>query len=74
MENVGLRIDLDNIEIEEIEVFLQEGSRGMPEFAASCSTICNWWCCIPSCGCGAPADQQSPGFEEEPEMDTLLGG
>jgi len=51
----AIQIDLGNLEIEDIQVFLQEGSRGMGEFAASCSTICGWLCCTPSCNaCGVP--------------------
>lgn len=48
-----IQIDLSDIEIEDVELFLQEGSRGIPEFAASCSTICYWACCIPSCNMGS---------------------
>lgn len=44
-----IQIDLSGIEIEDVELFLQEGSRGMPEFAASCSGICHYLCCLPSC-------------------------
>ena len=47
-----VQIDLSGIEVEDIELFLQEGSRGMPEFAASCSTICHYLCCVPSCNVG----------------------
>ncbi|HEX8432164.1 MAG TPA: hypothetical protein VF625_12830 [Longimicrobium sp.] len=35
-----LDLDLDGLDLEEIEVFVQEGSRGMPEFSASCGTTC----------------------------------
>lgn len=63
----SLTIDLDDIEIEEIEVFLQEGSRGSSEFAASCSTICHYLCCAPSCACGAPDVPSS-----EDKFDELL--
>ena len=51
-----LEIDLGGLEIEEVEVFAQEGSRAMPEFAAS--TGCNSWVCyfnICSCGAVPPA-------------------
>jgi len=58
-EKLGsLEIDLSGLEIGEIETFLQEGSKGMPELGASCSTICGQaairWCCTPSCNgaCG----------------------
>jgi len=47
----GLEIDLGGLEIEEVEVFAQEGSRAMPEFAAS--TGCNSWVCnFNICSCG----------------------
>jgi hypothetical protein len=68
LEKESLHIDLDAIEIEEIEVFLQEGSRGTPEFAASCSTICHYLCCAPSCAC-VVAGQEEP---EADEMDEVL--
>jgi len=68
-EKTNLLIELDTIEIEDIEVFLQEGSRGMPEFAASCSTICGnaslYFCCIPSCACRVADD-------DEEEMEKVL--
>lgn len=35
MKNDNLELDLTGLDIEEIEVFLQEGSRGTGEFAAS---------------------------------------
>ncbi|HEX8432165.1 MAG TPA: hypothetical protein VF625_12835 [Longimicrobium sp.] len=35
-----LDLDLDGLDLEEIEVFVQEGSRGMPEFSASCGGTC----------------------------------
>ena len=34
----SLKLDLSGLELEDIEVFLQEGSRGMPDFAASTGT------------------------------------
>lgn len=36
----SLKLDLSGLELEDIEVFLQEGSRGMPDFAASTGTNC----------------------------------
>jgi len=64
--NTNLIIELDTLEIEDIEVFLQEGSRGVPDFAASCSTICHYLCCAPSCSCATA--------ELPPEqMDEVLG-
>ena len=70
LDNPALHIHLDAIEIEEIEVFLQEGSRGTSEFAASCSTICHYLCCAPSCNCVAADQEQSAG--DAGEMDDVL--
>ena len=39
----ALEIDLAGIEIEDVEVFTQDGSRAMPDFAAS--TGCSGWLC-----------------------------
>jgi hypothetical protein len=47
-----LEIDLSDLEIGEIETFLQDGSKGVPDLAASCSTICNYFCCQASCNAG----------------------
>jgi len=33
----SLQIDLSGLQVEDIEVFFQEGSKGMPAFAASSS-------------------------------------
>ncbi|HZM88633.1 MAG TPA: hypothetical protein VFF31_19065 [Blastocatellia bacterium] len=48
-----LEIDLDGLEVEEIEIFYQEGSLGMPEFAASTAKTCdprlNACSCCTSC-------------------------
>lgn len=58
-----IHIDLSDVEIDDVELFLQEGSRGLPEFAASCSTICYWLCCAPSCdSCSGTAN---PSAEED---------
>lgn len=35
MKKDNLELDLTGLEIEEVEVFMQEGSRGTAEFAAS---------------------------------------
>jgi len=48
-----LNIDLSGLEIGEIETFLQDGSKGLPELAASCSVICNYLCCQASCNYGS---------------------
>jgi len=37
-DNKPIEIDLSGINLEEIEVFLQDGSRGVPEFVASTSS------------------------------------
>jgi len=60
MQPNSIHIDLGDLEIEDIEVFLQEGSRGMAEFAASCHSICHYLCCAASCNACAPAPQQPP--------------
>jgi hypothetical protein len=39
--NEELKLDLSDLELEDIEIFVQEGSRGMPDFAASTGTNCN---------------------------------
>ena len=70
LESPTLSIDLDSIEIEEIEVFLQEGSRGTPEFAASCNAICQWLCCVPSCNACCCDPQQPPSSNDE--MDDVF--
>ena len=46
----SLKLDLSGLELEDIEVFLQEGSRGMPDFAASTGTNCN---AAGACSCKA---------------------
>jgi hypothetical protein len=35
-----LEINLDGLDLEDVEVFSQEGSKGMPAFAASSGFIC----------------------------------
>lgn len=47
----SLQIDLSDLEIDDIEVLAQEGSRGMPEFAASC-------CGTVTCGSGSCGSEQ----------------
>ena len=48
MDKEALWIDLDGIELEDVEILSQEGSHGIPEFAASsCST-----CSCGQCSCG----------------------
>ena len=36
-----LQIDLEGLEVEDIEIFFQEGSIGMPVFAASTAQTCS---------------------------------
>ena len=71
LERDHLHIDLDQIEIEDIEVFLQEGSRGTPEFAASCNAICHWLCCTPSCNCEIPGQCVQDSASDD-EMDEVF--
>src|SRR5262245_6389720 len=40
MKYENLRVDLSDIELEDIEVLAQEGAQAMPEFAASTSNCC----------------------------------
>ncbi|MEM1270041.1 MAG: hypothetical protein AAF752_03250 [Bacteroidota bacterium] len=35
----NINIDFDELDVQEVEAYLQEGSRGIPEYAASCNTI-----------------------------------
>ena len=41
----AFQIDLSDLHIEDIEVLMQEGGRGMPEFAASSCTTCGGGTC-----------------------------
>jgi hypothetical protein len=45
----SLLIDLSDLAIEDIEVFAQEGSRGMADFAASCQSGGTCSGCTNSC-------------------------
>ena len=56
----SLKIDLSGLELEDIEVFLQEGSRGLPDFAASSGTNC---CVAGACSCGGTPPTQPPVLE-----------
>lgn len=47
IQQESLKIDLSDIEVEEIEILSQEGGRGLPEFAASSCDSCN--CGVCSC-------------------------
>lgn len=38
--NELLSIDLSDLAVEDIDLFLEEGSRGLPDFGASCGTNC----------------------------------
>jgi len=68
-ENGLLELDLKGLEVEEIEVFLQEGSKGVPALGASCSTICYWLCCTPSCN-QLPPDVQTQ--QQQPTVESSL--
>ncbi len=48
-----LQIDLSDLAVEEIQILVQEGSRGLAEFAASSCDNCNCGTC--SCGTKKPA-------------------
>jgi len=52
-----LQIDLSDLVIEDIEVLAQEGSRGIPEFAAS-STICPTPCICEPGGCSCSISEE----------------
>jgi hypothetical protein len=52
-------VDLSGLEIEELEVLMQEGSRGMPDFAASCGSGRTACCARTACSCAAPALAQA---------------
>ena len=60
-----IEINLEAVEINELSVFLQQGARGIPEFAASCTS------CPPSysyatMSCAAcPIPPDAPGFKSE---------
>jgi hypothetical protein len=55
-----LEIDLSDIDMEEVKLFIQEGGRGTPEMAASCGCAsCAAQFCI-SCGAGGC----NTGFED----------
>ena len=43
-KNDNLFIDIADVAVEDIEVLSQEGSRGVPEFAASTSESCSGQC------------------------------
>ncbi len=59
-------INLEGIDINELSVFLQQGSRAIPEFAASCQckTVSCSCACTLSCGSCSPAPT-SPAFNPE---------
>ncbi len=51
--NDAFQIDLSDLQIEDIEVLMQEGGRGMPEFAASSCNTCGGGVC--SCQVETPS-------------------
>jgi hypothetical protein len=38
-------VDLSDLAVKELEVLAQQGARGMPEFAASCQSVCDVGMC-----------------------------
>ena len=52
-------IDLSDLHVEDIEVLVQEGSQGMPEFAASSCDTCN----CGTCSCGGGGGTKDPEIE-----------
>jgi hypothetical protein len=53
-----LNIDLSDLAIEDVELFLEEGSRGLSDFGASCgTTTCGTGCGTNSC---APTPAPTP--------------
>jgi hypothetical protein len=56
-ENIEfLNIDLSDLAVEDVELFLEEGSRGLSDFGASCgTTTCGTGCGTNSCGNPTPA-------------------
>ena len=55
MKYENLRIDLSDIELEDIEILAQEGVQGLPEFAASTSN-CTGGCTGTSTSVGDELD------------------
>jgi hypothetical protein len=53
-----LMIDLSDLEIEDVELLAHPGSRGMPEFAASCTQNCT--CNAGGCSCTSNPTPQFP--------------
>ena len=39
MSDLNLNVNFDDLSAEDVERFTQAGSRGLPEYAASCNTI-----------------------------------
>jgi hypothetical protein len=64
-EQNPLTIDLGDLDLREIEIYLQEGSRGVPELSASChNTNLKENACGCSCqGCCSSCQQQTD-FDE----------
>jgi hypothetical protein len=58
-----LMIDLSDLDIEDVELLAHPGSRGMPEFAASCCDLCYGSSCNCSCtsNCATQPTQPAEG-------------
>lgn len=61
----ALHIDLSDLDIDDVEMLMQAGGRGMPDFAASTGEICKAACAC-SCGdCGGSGGTELPGTDSE---------
>lgn len=56
MKYEHLRVDLSDIELQDIEILAQEGAQGMPDFAASTSG-CTGNCCGTSTSAGDDVEE-----------------
>jgi hypothetical protein len=48
-------LDLSDLAVEELNVLMQVGSKGMPDFAASCGSGKTSCCARTACSCGSPS-------------------
>ncbi|MEM1270040.1 MAG: hypothetical protein AAGI08_08330 [Bacteroidota bacterium] len=63
-----LDVDFNALNDQEVEAYLQEGGRGVAEYAASCNTIQaehTTTVINGSCGRGAATDTLSDGFQDD---------
>ena len=64
-ETLGLLdIDLSDLAVEDVELFLEEGSRGISDFGASCGTTT----CGGNCGTNSCSSTPTPTPTQEPEI------